>query len=107
MSSTSDPKRPDRREFLRCASASAILAAFHPESLFGRTPITKIRSKKPLISSLRLLTAVPLEKMKQFYHGRLGLPVTTHTDQALTIQAGLTQITFVLSQAEGGSPEIF
>lgn len=56
------------------------------------------------ILSLRLLTAAPLAKMKDFYHGRLGLPVLEEQSDQITIGAGATPITFVNAGHAHGEP---
>jgi hypothetical protein len=42
--------------------------------------------------------------MKAFYHQSLGLPVAEENAERLTIDAGLTRLTFLRSAADGGRP---
>ncbi len=58
----------------------------------------------PLIQSLRLLTAAPFTKMKEFYHGLLGFPLLAEESKEITFRAGLTPITFVKATPEQGQP---
>lgn len=48
-----------------------------------------------LIRGLRLLTAVPLEKMREFYCQSLGLELIAFSEGELTVRAGGTTISFV------------
>ncbi len=116
MPSESNHLQPGRRQFLGSVSATAVIAAFHPGAILG-APVGAARmlpyqdkggavggSETPLISALRLFTAAPLEEMKRFYHDLLGLAVTSQSAEELTIQAGLTSITFVPAPPELGGP---
>ncbi len=61
-------------------------------------------TNNPRILSLELLTAAPLANMKEFYHQKLGLPVSDEKPDRLTIHAGSTRLTFVKAGAELGKP---
>ena len=56
------------------------------------------------ILSLRLLTATPLESMREFYHETLGLPVLAEQTDEFTIGAGATSLTYVRAEPDQGQP---
>jgi len=56
------------------------------------------------ILKIRLVTAAPLTDMRQFYHGKLGLPVLGESSTEITIGGGATPITFVSARAEQEAP---
>lgn len=85
-----------RRQFLT-VSATALIAA-HADLAGGYHP----SMTAPRILSLDLQTAAPLEKMKDFYHRLLGLPVVEDLPGKLSIAAGKTRLTF--TPAKEGSP---
>ena len=97
-----------RREFLETVSKSALVAAL-PGSIAWSTSvasgsITSSESESPRILSLRLLTAAPLARMKEFYHGVLGLPVLREETDQITIGGGETPITFITAKPSQGRP---
>jgi hypothetical protein len=97
----------DRRQFLLSAFASGTFFTAH--GLFAiEKPMAKNSpqntSSEPRIKSLELLTSVPLEKMKQFYHDSLGFKIIEEKSDRLTIAGGKTPITFVKSSPEEGKP---
>lgn len=91
-----------RREWLARMNAAAVCLVSH-EAL-GREPASAPRpiahpdpphaSAAPRIRRVRLLTAVPLAKMREFYHDRIGFPVVEETNAAITFAAGATKLTF-------------
>lgn len=58
----------------------------------------------PRILSLELLSAAPLAAMKEFYGGRLGLPVVAEEARRLTFAAGGTRLSFEEAGAGDGGP---
>ena len=58
----------------------------------------------PLITALRLETAVALEKMRAFYVDSLGFGLVSNEQEALTVRAGGTMITFAPASREGTEP---
>ncbi len=100
---TPEPSAISRRQFLRTASATALIAALHPQT-GGAAPRTAVRAGEPLLLGLRLLTAEPLASMKAFYHGALGFPVLEETSELLTVLGGTTPISFVPAGPEQGEP---
>ncbi len=99
--------RIDRREFLAGASVSALLGTLHEPIAWAAPrpgPSVLDPSGPPLIQSLRLLTAAPFAKMKEYYHGLLGFPVLAEERAVITFGAGLTPITFVKATPEQGRP---
>lgn len=100
--------RPDRREFLaRASTAAALIAAHHTLPSWNRglaLPPDKHERIAPRISSLALLTSVPLGKMKEFYHQTLGLIVVDEKPDLLTISAGETRLAFAKAGLDDGNP---
>ncbi len=97
----------DRRDFLAGASATALLAALHEPIAWGAPgpgPSGVDPNGPPLIQGLRLLTAAPFAKMKEYYQGLLGFPVLAEEPKEITFGAGLTPITFVKATPEQGRP---
>lgn len=86
-----------RREFLASASAAALVLATHERLAWaaiageGEAPTSPAA---PLLAGLRLQTAAPLDEMKAFYAGRLGLDVLAESEDELTVAGGATAITF-------------
>lgn len=101
-----NPSSPvlDRRQVL--ATASAFLAAHHALATEDPKPIASTRGDgdRPLILSLTLWSAASLESMKKFYHQSLGLPIVEDQPKQLTLQAGLTKLTFRPAAADDGKP---
>jgi catechol-2,3-dioxygenase len=100
--------RSGRRQFLTRACAATALIAAH--RTFAGTagafaPAADATGDKgPLITSLTLLTAAPLAKMKEFYRDSLGLRVLAERAGRLTIGAGETALTFESADAGAGQP---
>lgn len=96
----------NRRKFIQSASAAALITALHPSFLFGRKfeNSSKTKNGSPLIGSLRLLTAAPLNEMKEYYHAVLDLPVLDESSNQITIVCGQTRITFVKAEPGHGEP---
>ncbi len=106
----------DRRRFLgdAAAAASAAFVASHSAPLMACTPHSSSPGDDPdaakraagshRLLALRLLTASPLDEMKQFYNGLLGLPILAQGEDEITIGAGLTRLTFVKTKPDQGSP---
>ncbi len=102
-----DRKRT-RRQFLRTSAAVAFFAGSH--SLVGPRPLRAIGESTepirhdPLLRSLRLLTAAPLDEMRRFYSGLLGLETLEQSVDRLVLRAGLTRLVFVAATPEQGRP---
>ena len=99
---------PDRRRFLKGAVfASAFFAAHDfggaqdPET--GDSPVEDDEDG-PRILRLELMSSAPTAEMKEFYHDSLGLPVVEESPERLTIDAGLTRITFLKAMETDGNP---
>lgn len=95
----------NRRRFLASVGACSLLMAHRSLAQDGLTAAPgPVNRDTPRILSLELLTAAPLEQMKQFYGGLLGLEAVKGGRDRLTITAGLTRLTFVRAAAEVGRP---
>lgn len=94
--------RPTRRELLGWGAA-AFLAGHGCCSREGG-PAPRLSERRAMgdarIRGLELLCGAPLDSMRAFYHGKLGLPVADEQPGRLTVAAGATPVTFV-SAAEG------
>ena len=98
-----DSSRQTRRKFLATASASALVMAAHRHIAWAAPLLDESHSPARIVS-LRLRTAAPLEKMKEFYGKTLGLPVLAEGSSEITIGGGATPITFVKARPEHGAP---
>ncbi len=106
--------RHSRRVFLKEATVFAsALAAWHGAPLMACTPRSdspgddakpKAAPGEHRLLALRLLTASPLDAMKAFYGGLLGLPILAHGADEITIGAGLTRLTFARAREDQGTP---
>lgn len=98
--------RQNRRDFLKSASASTLIMALHPFSAFGcnNKKATSTNSPQPLLRGLYLHTTAPFTEMKHFYEELLGLKTVQESAEKLTIQAGLSQITFQKTTSAMGDP---
>lgn len=90
-----------RSAFVRRASATAAPLAAH-ESLPSiaacasqHAPVNDGASGEPLIGALRLVTATPLETMRDFYRDKIGVGVIEQSDEFITFAGGATALTFV------------
>lgn len=90
-----------RRQLLAGGSA-ALVAALHAPSLMA--PQKKVQPGPPLFRRIRLLAAADLGRMEEFYCGKLGLRRLSIDDDALSIQAGATELTFAKSATDRGGP---
>ena len=59
---------------------------------------------KPLINELQLETSAAIGDLKTFYENIIGLPVINETQNAITVLAGMTAITFMKSRDVERSP---
>jgi len=84
----------NRRDFLRSASATALISALHPEAMFAQAAPLVGSAGRPLLSELRLVTGVPLAEMKRYYRDVLGLSVVSESPSELTVATGSTRLTF-------------
>jgi catechol-2,3-dioxygenase len=95
--------RSDRRQFLsRACAATALIAAHQTFTGTARASASMAEAagdERPRITSLTLLTAAPLAKMKEFYRDLLGLPVLAERAGRVTIGAGETSLTFESADA--------
>jgi hypothetical protein len=86
----------ERRKFLGLSVSAGALAFMNAHSFIAQAACNSVESAGGhLIASLRLLTHASLTEMKKFYGETIGLKVVSTTDKELTIQAGLSTITFV------------
>lgn len=95
----------NRRQFLKSAAAATLAA--HSNLLRSETAAVGLNVESeqlPRILELRLLTATPLQKMKDFYHDLIGLPVLEEKSGAVTFGGGQTPITFVQAKPEHDEP---
>jgi catechol-2,3-dioxygenase len=101
-------KEPDRRAFLKATGAAALLAAMHEPSVWaGESGVAaSVVTSTPahLIKEIRLQTAVPLSRMRQFYCERLGFKALADSADELTIAGGGTRISFVPAKPGVESP---
>lgn len=93
-----------RREFVQRASATMALLISHEAAAYEtpqNPPIGRsATAKEPLIRGLRLLTAAPLQAMREFYQDRIGFSVSEQTEDMITFVAGTTPLTFVTARPE-------
>lgn len=98
----------DRRRFLKWASAMGAFFAAHGWSAEKETASGSLPElggqDGPRLQDLRLVSAVPLAQMKEFYQGVLGLQLLDYTPDRLTIGAGQTRLTFLKPAADSGNP---
>ena len=59
-----------------------------------------------IIAEIELLTSVPFQRMRDFYHGALGLPVVDESGDRLSFQGGSSRITF-RALAPGVAPPFY
>jgi len=94
-----------RRRFLETTGV-ALLAAH--QGLAQERPKEKASGAgadaAPRILNLELPTAAPLDRMKEFYHRKLGLKVVAEKSERLTLAAGLTHVTFIPAGAGDSQP---
>lgn len=104
---TSSPYLSRRQLLHRASTAAAFFAVHNPLSgakLMLEASEVQRKETGPRLLSLDLVSAVPLGQMKAFYQQQLRLQVVEeHADQ-LTIQAGLTRMTFVAPRPKSGKP---
>lgn len=88
-----------RREWLTITPAAAAFLTVH--ELLGLEPIptsqpatVKAPGLAPRIQALRLLTAVPLVEMREFYHNKIGFRVIEQSETKISFAAGATRLTF-------------
>jgi catechol-2,3-dioxygenase len=92
-----------RRDFLKGAAAATLAA--HTRLFGNQLGAMSPAEKSPVrILALRLCTSTPLEKMKAFYRGTLGLPIVEESAEAFTFAGGATQITFAQTKPQDGEP---
>ncbi len=94
----------NRRQFLKSAAVATLAAhsnLWRSETAVG---LNLKNEQRPRILQLRLLTAVPLQEMKDFYHDLIGLPILEEKSDAITFGGGQTPVTFVNSKPENGEP---
>ncbi len=99
---------PHRRHFLQGICAAGAFFSLHDlitaNELELREFSTEDDDDKPRILQLELLSSAPMAEMKQFYHVTLGLPIVEEKPNRLTIDAGLTRISFLESAEADGKP---
>jgi hypothetical protein len=99
--------RQRRREFLVGAAASVVTASF---GLAGKTAgattmeTSKTAEGEHRILSLRLLTAAPLDEMRDYYRKVIGLEIANESETEFEIRAGQSRITFVKADPSQGKP---
>lgn len=99
-----------RREFLEGTAAAAFVTWLHGPAAMGQRALPESaaqpaeHAKVRRIVSLRLRTAAPLDLMKGFYNGKLGLTVVSEHDREVTFLAGETALTFVAAEPADGAP---
>ncbi|MDX1940662.1 MAG: hypothetical protein SFU99_08930 [Saprospiraceae bacterium] len=94
-----------RRDFIQLTPSAIALTMLNAHHLFAASNIfTPQKSVKPRIKALRLLTSSPLSEMKRFYGDLIGLPIVDEKAKELTIQTGLSQLTFVKINEPGVRP---
>ncbi|MGH9675421.1 MAG: VOC family protein, partial [Bryobacteraceae bacterium] len=81
------------------------MVAAHPAFAQKKAaPATPATSTAPRILSLELIANAPLDKMKAFYGGLLGLRVLDEKPDRVTIAGGATPLTFVQGGTEDDRP---
>ena len=99
-------RRHRRREFLAQSAASVALAsiglAANTSGVFAAE--TSGDGGEHRILALRLLTAAPLDEMRDYYCKTLGMTLARETESELEIRAGQTQITFARADSAAGAP---
>lgn len=96
-----------RRKFLSISTSASVLAILNAHTLLacsGSVLQANKIPKNPLITSLRLLTNVPLRDMKKFYVETIGFNLLEEMSDKLIIKAGQTEITFIKSETENIRP---
>lgn len=94
----------DRRDFLTAAGAALFLGATHgPGSWADSGPSGASAKGDHRLLALDLKTSAPLEEMRDFYGGLLGLAIESRDDR-LIVSAGLTRITFNQAEPPYSSP---
>ncbi|MEP6755709.1 MAG: glyoxalase/bleomycin resistance/dioxygenase family protein [Chthonomonadales bacterium] len=86
---------------------SATFFAMHAMASSGIDGIERSNSEEDhanRIIHIELLTYVALPKMREFYEKKLGLPVLEDRPNRLSIQAGLSTLTFTPANAIDGKP---
>lgn len=99
----------DRRRWLKWASASSAFFAAHgwttgKELESNLSLPERIVQEGPRLRHLQLVSSVPLARMKEFYHGLIGLRLLEDTSDRFTIAAGQTRLTFLKPAANSGNP---
>jgi len=99
-------QRLSRRDVLRRVPMAAALLAAHelPGQILTSQPgdgaQAPARSVEPRIRALRLLTAVPLARMRSFYHDKIGFDIAEDGKSEVTFRAGATRLTFATARPE-------
>jgi hypothetical protein len=99
---------PTRREVLQALPAAAAACVLAHDPLGQEAPPAakdaerggRVEAGEPLIRRLRLLTAAPLDDMREFYEKRIGFPVLEQGDAEISFAAGATRLTFVTATRE-------
>lgn len=99
---------PNRRNFLSAAlaaGAATVMPLHTMTSLLAAQDDEKPPTPDdPRIVGLKLRTAAPLEEMRHFYEGLLGLPVCDSGPRHLTLDVGASKLTFVEARQQDGKP---
>ena len=98
----------NRRRFLTWASATGAFFAAHGLPA-EKEPLSKsvtgpVVQDRPRLRHLQLESAVPLEQMKEFYAGVLGLRLLDDRPDRLSISAGQTRLTFRRTSTDRENP---
>ena len=101
----------DRRQLLARLTASTLILGAHDANALGGgdpgsepAPRPSAQTEEGRIVALRLLTATPLDEMRAFYGGTLGLPVRTRGEHELVVVTGASEVTFVRVDDSNGAP---
>ncbi len=98
-------QRVSRRSVLsRAAFASGLVWAHSGVANAQGGPGKEQLRLQSRIKSLVLETSAPLQRMKEFYHDSLGLPILENSAGRLTVRAGESTLTFIPAAGRASAP---
>lgn len=93
--------RLHRRQFLQ--ASAAFVTALHT-SAFSNATVGSVEETTPRLLHLKL-QAGKLDELRQFYHRKLGLPLTAESSDGFTLKTGPSTIAF--TQAPGNTEPFY
>ena len=93
-----------RRQLLKNGSPLLLGALFAGHAACQKTVSSAGNKNTHLIHEIKILTAVPLEKMIGFYQGQIGFPIIKNNRRQCSFQAGRSILTFIYTNLLSDPP---